>query len=96
MKSPDMISLRLLSLSDLKSYHQYKPPAVGMAEPKSAIATPTMKINIEAVNHPHTIPAGPAGMEKARVDAMEGSKPIILNEIPKISIHLKLRRSSCV
>lgn len=41
----------------------YNPPEVGIAEPKSAMASPTMKINMQAKNHDHTIPAGPAGME---------------------------------
>ena len=78
------------------SYHQYRPPDVGMAEPKSAIATPTTKMNIDAKNQPQTMPAGPAGIEKERVDAIEGRRPMILKAIPKTSIMVKLRRSSCL
>ena len=80
----------------LNPYHQYRPPDVGIAEPRSAIATPTMKINMEAKNHPHTMPAGPAGIEKDSVDAIEGRSPMILNAMPKTSIIVKLRRSSCL
>ena len=78
------------------TYHQYSPPDVGMAEPRSAIASPTTKINIDARNQPHTIPTGPAGMENESVDAIEGNKPMILNAMPKTSINVKLRRSSCL
>jgi hypothetical protein len=31
-----------------------------MAEPRSAMANPTKKINMLARNQPHTMPAGPA------------------------------------
>ena len=55
-----------------------------------------MKMNAEATNQPQTIPAGPAGIEKARVEAIEGSNPMIENAIPKTSIVVKLRRSSCL
>jgi len=55
-----------------------------------------MKMNMEARNHPQTIPIGPAGMENERVEAMEGSSPMILKAIPKTSIMVKLRRSSCL
>jgi hypothetical protein len=53
----------------------HKPPLVGIAEPRSAMAIPTMKMNMLARNHPHTRPTGPAGIEYANVEAMEGSKP---------------------
>lgn len=53
-------------------------------------------MNIEAMNQPQTIPAGPAGIENASVEAIEGSKPMILNAIPKTSIIEKFRRSSCL
>jgi hypothetical protein len=33
-----------------KCVHQYKPPEVGIALPRSAIAKPTMKMNMEARN----------------------------------------------
>ena len=78
------------------AYHQYRPPDVGIAEPKSAIATATTNMNMDAKNHPHTMPTGPAGIEKERVDAMEGRRPMILKAIPKTSIMVKLRRSSCL
>ena len=78
------------------TYHQYSPPEVGIAEPRSAMASPTMKINIEATNQPQTIPTGPAGIEKARVEAIEGSKPMMEKAIPNTSIIVKLRRSSCL
>ena len=55
-----------------------------------------MKINMDARNHPQTMPAGPAGIENASVDAIEGSSPMILNAMPKTSIIVKLRRSSCL
>lgn len=67
-----------------------------MAEPKSAIARPTTNMNIDARNHPHTKPTGPAGMEYANVDAMEGRRPMMEKAIPKTSIMVKLRRSSCL
>jgi hypothetical protein len=78
------------------AYHQYNPPEVGIADPRSAIATETTKINIDARNQPHTIPAGPAGIEKESVEAMEGSRPMILNAMPKTSIIVKFLRSSCL
>ena len=53
-------------------------------------------MNMDARNQPQTIPAGPAGIENASVDAMDGSKPMILNAIPKTSIIEKFRRSSCL
>jgi hypothetical protein len=80
----------------MRAYHQYRPPDVGIAEPSSAIATPTMNMNIDAKNQPQTMPTGPAGMENASVEAIEGSRPMILNAIPKISIKVKFRRSSCL
>jgi hypothetical protein len=52
-----------------------------------------MNMNIEARNQPQTIPAGPAGMEKARVLAIDGNKPIMLNAMPNTSIIVKLRFS---
>lgn len=48
--------------SDSDTY-QYSPPEVGIALPRSAIASPTMKMNVLAKNQPQTIPAGPAGIE---------------------------------
>jgi len=39
------------------------PPDVGIALPKSAMAMPTMKMNMLARNQDHTIPAGPDGIE---------------------------------
>lgn len=79
-----------------RTHHQYNPPDVGMAEPRSAIATPTTKMNMEARNQPQTMPTGPAGMEKASVEAMDGRSPIMLKAIPKTSSMVKLRRSSCL
>lgn len=38
-----------------------------------------------------TRPAGPAGREYARVDAMDGRRPIIEKAIPKTSIIVKFR-----
>jgi len=78
------------------AYHQYNPPDVGIADPRSAMASPTMKMNIEATNQPQTIPTGPAGIEKASVEAIDGSNPMIEKAIPKTSIMVKLRRSSCL
>jgi hypothetical protein len=78
------------------THHQYSPPDVGIAEPRSAIATPTMKMNMEARNHPQTMPTGPAGTEKESVEAMDGRSPMMLNAIPNTSIMVKLRRSSCL
>ena len=43
-----------------------------------------------------TIPTGPAGMEYASVEAMDGKSPMILKAIPKTSIIVKLRRNSCL
>lgn len=67
-----------------------------MLDPRSAMARPTTKIQAEARNQPQTSPTGPAGTENDKVLAIEGSKPIIANAIPKTSIMLKLRRSSCL
>lgn len=39
-------------------------PLVGIAEPRSAMASPTTKIKAEATNQPHTRPTGPAGGNK--------------------------------
>lgn len=36
-------------------------------------------MNTLAVNHPQTIPTGPAGSENDKVDAIEGTSPMILN-----------------
>lgn len=74
----------------------YNPPLVGIALPKSAIARPTTKMNMEAKNQLHTMPAGPDGMEYANVLAIEGSSPMILKAIPKTSIMVKFRRSSAL
>ena len=79
-----------------KCVHQYNPPLVGMALPKSAIAKPTTKIRPDAMNHPQTSPTGPAGIEYDSVLAILGSRPMILKAIPKTSIMVKLRRSSCL
>lgn len=35
------------------------------------------------IRHTQTIPTGPAGIEKDRVDAIEGNSPIILNAMAK-------------
>lgn len=43
-----------------------------------------------------TIPTGPAGSENAIVDAIEGTKPMILNATAKISRVEYCRRSSCL
>jgi hypothetical protein len=67
-----------------------------MEDPRSAIARPTIKMNMEAKNHPQTSPTGPAGMEYASVLAIEGNRPMIENAIPKISNRVKFRRSSCL
>ncbi len=69
---------------------------VGIEDPRSAMARPTMKMNMDARNHPQTRPTGPAGMEYARVLAIEGSRPMMEKAIPKISKRVKLRRSSCL
>ena len=53
-------------------------------------------MNMEARNQPQTSPTGPAGMEYASVDAIEGSKPMIEKAMPKTSIILKLRLNSCL
>jgi hypothetical protein len=79
-----------------KCVHQYKPPDVGIAEPRSAMAKPTMKIPMDARNQDHTMPAGPEGMEYASVLAMDGNRPMILKAIPNTSIMVKFRRSSCL
>ncbi len=55
-----------------------------------------MKMNIDAKNQPQTRPTGPAGIEYVRVEAIEGSKPIIENAMPNTSIMLKLRLNSCL
>lgn len=67
-----------------------------MALPKSAIARPTTKIQPLARNHDHTIPAGPAGSEKARVLAMDGRRPMMEKAIPKTSSVEKFRFNSCL
>ena len=43
-----------------------------------------------------TMPTGPAGMEYASVEAMDGSNPMMEKAMPKTSISVKLRRSSCL
>lgn len=43
-----------------------------------------------------TIPAGPAGIEYVKVDAIEGRRPMMEKAIPKTSIIVKFRRSSCL
>lgn len=55
-----------------------------------------MKMNIEAKNQPQTSPTGPAGIEYANVEAIDGSRPMIENAMPKTSIMLKLRLNSCL
>ena len=72
------------------------PPEVGKPLPRSAIARPTMNMNMEARNHPQTKPTGPAGIEYANVEAIEGSRPIMLKAIPKTSSIEKLRFNSCL
>lgn len=72
------------------------PPDVGIADPKSAIANPTMNMNMEGKNQPQTNPTGPAGIEKASVEAMLGSRPMIEKAMPKTSIIEKLRLNSCL
>jgi hypothetical protein len=67
-----------------------------MAEPRSAIANPTMKMNMEARNQPQTSPTGPAGIENARVEAMEGNRPMMEKAMPKTSIMEKFRLNSCL
>ena len=89
-------SQQRVSIRCLRGTYQYRPPLVGMALPRSAMASPTTKMQPLARNQPQTNPTGPAGMEKDRVLAIEGSKPMIENAIPKTSIMLKLRRSSCL
>lgn len=44
----------------------------------------TIKIKPLATNHPQTIPTGPAGIEKDKVDAMDGNNPMILNATANI------------
>ena len=44
----------------------------------------------------HTMPTGPAGIEYARVEAMDGMSPMIEKAMPKTSIKVKLRRNSCL
>lgn len=50
------------------------------------------------VSHPltQTIPTGPAGMEYARVEAIDGRSPMILKAMPKTSIMVKFRLNSCL
>ena len=60
------------------------------------MANPTTKIKPVARNQPQTKPAGPAGIEYDKVDAIDGKRPMILKAIPKISIIVKFRRSSCL
>ena len=85
-----------------------------MEREKRTIASPTMKMNPDAKNHPlsmsirssshqigiipltQTIPTGPAGIEYDNVEAIDGKSPIILKAMPKTSIIVKLRRSSCL
>jgi len=55
-----------------------------MAEAISAIARLTMKMKQLATSQPQTIPTGPAGIEKERVDAIEGRRPIMLKATAKI------------
>lgn len=67
-----------------------------MALPISAMARPTTKMQPLATNHDQTIPAGPAGREKASVLAMEGRRPMMEKAMPKTSRVEKLRFSSCL
>jgi hypothetical protein len=55
-----------------------------MAEAISAIARLTMKMKQLAISQPQTIPTGPAGIEKERVDAIEGRRPMMLKATAKI------------
>ena len=59
-------------------------------------ASPTTNIHPPAKNQPHTIEAGPPGIENDNVEAMEARRPIMENEIPKTSDMAKLRLSSCL
>ena len=43
-----------------------------------------------------TIPTGPAGRENESVDAIEGTKPMMLNAIAKTCVVEYCRRSSCL
>ena len=60
------------------------------------IANPTTKMKPLAKNQPQTSPTGPAGIEYASVDAIDGRRPMILKAIPNTSIIVKLRRNSCL
>jgi hypothetical protein len=60
------------------------------------MASPTIKMNMEAKNHPQTNPTGPAGSEYANVEAMDGRRPMMLKAIPKTSIMVKFRFNSCL
>ena len=51
---------------------------------------------LELMRLTQTIPTGPAGIEYASVEAIDGKSPIILNAIPKTSIIVKFRRNSCL
>lgn len=55
---------------------------------------PTDKIHIDAASQPHVIPTGPAGNENAKLDAIDGSKDMILNAIPNTSRTEKFLLSS--
>ena len=46
--------------------------------------------------HTQTIPTGPAGIEYASVEAIEGRRPMMEKAIPKTSIKVKFRRNSCL
>lgn len=43
-----------------------------------------------------TMPTGPAGIEYAKVEAIEGRSPMMLNAIPKTSIMEKFLFNSCL
>ena len=52
--------------------------------------------NVASVTHTQTIPTGPAGIEYASVEAIEGRRPMIEKAMPKTSIKVKFRRNSCL
>lgn len=58
-----MYEHRHLDKDNISATHQYSPPDVGIALPRSAMAKPTKKMNMLARNQPQTMPTGPAGME---------------------------------
>lgn len=64
--------------------------------PPSALSILAPKSHNKGKSPTQTMPAGPAGSEKEIVDAIEGTRPMILNATAKICTVEYARRNSCL